>query len=341
MPSFLSHLLLAVVLSGGSLYAQTIGTAELPPAVRTADFTLSISDVQTTTLIFPYDVVSVDRGTPDVLTQTLEEVLNVVKVKAADDQLDLTSLTVITRGGMVYTFRVRYDRYPTTLTYNLAELSTASTAPPASTAVPAVWTGPSSLLGLWYATSLLDGSLPQGAAAEPPDTAADPSPNPMGLVYRRSGVAASQMELVSRKLAAAGTSPHHSRVDRAVGSRLDLEGIWIGGDILYFRFTLHNASQIAYDLDFWRFYLVDAKKAKRTAIQEREVEILNVYADGPGERVEADQAVTYVVAMKKFTIPDRKNLVLELFERGGGRHHELKLQNRHIVTAQLIAGTPY
>ena len=343
------HLCVLSLLFCGALplRAQAPATAELPAAVRSGDFTLSISDVQTTTLVFPYDVVSVDRGTPDVLTQTLEEVVNVVKVKAADDQLDLTSLTVITSGGMVYTFRVRYDRYPTTLTYNLAELPAPAPPPPgrsAPMAAPAGWSAASPFLNLWYAASLLDGSLDAGGAALPrggvgarPTGAA---PNPMGLNYRTAGLSAAQIELVSSRIAAAGKASNRQRIDRAVGSQLGLESIWIGGDILYFRFTLSNEAQIAYDVDFWRFYVVDARQAKRTAIQERDVEILNVYADGTGDRVEARSEVTYVVAMKKFTIPDRKNLVLELFERGGGRHHEIKLKNRHIVTARLIPGTP-
>jgi hypothetical protein len=42
-----------------------------------------------------------------------------------------------------------------------------------------------------------------------------------------------------------------------------------------------------------------------------------------------------VVALNKFTISDRKNLMLELFERSGGRHHSIKLKNKHIVSAKV------
>ncbi|NJO00372.1 MAG: DUF4138 domain-containing protein [Bacteroidia bacterium] len=42
--------------------------------------------------------------------------------------------------------------------------------------------------------------------------------------------------------------------------------------------------------------------------------------------------------MEKFTIPDEKNLEIELFERRGGRHLKLTLRNKDLVGASLISG---
>ena len=44
-------------------------------------------------------------------------------------------------------------------------------------------------------------------------------------------------------------------------------------DILLFRFGLHNRSQIGYTIDFIRFYIQDAKKRKKTAVQQLEQQL--------------------------------------------------------------------
>lgn len=321
---------LTLAQGGGGGYT----TLELPASTYNYDYKLSVSDVQTTTLIFPHDIVSVDRGTPDVLTQTLEEVNNVVKVKAAFDGIDYSSLTVITDGSAVYTFRIRYDRYPNTLTYDLSKLRPPTGVPPASVAAPIPM-----LLGLktrptpraWnvgYSPSLY---LPQS-------TTVDSMPNVMPLEFRGTKVSRSYIQNRSEKIARASKLGGYVRSDKAKGSQLVLRDIWIEADIIYYRFTLANPSTISYDLDFWRFFVVDAKANKRTAVQERDVEILNVYSSAPADdRVEARSEAVYVVALNKFTIPDKKRLVLELFEHNGGRHHRVEVKNRHIVEARCIS----
>ena len=323
----------ATAQTGGAGYT----TLELPASTYNYDYTLSVSDVQTTTLIFPDDVVSVDRGTADVLTQTLEEVTNLVKVKAAFEGIDYSSLTVITSGGEVFTFRVRYDRYPTTLTYDLGKLRPPAAVAPASAAVPIPMllgtAGPSSAR-IWNAGYSPTAYLPRRVLL-------DSMPNILGLEYSGTKVSPAFIQHRSSQLTHASKLGSRLKVDRAEGSKLTLNDIWIEGDIIYYRFTLANSSTISYDLDFWRFFVVDAKAPKRTAIQERDVEILHVQSTSAVEdRVEALASATYVVALKKFTIPDRKRLVLELFERNGGRHHRVELKNRHIVSARCVTCKP-
>ena len=306
-----------------------LATLDLPASTYNYDYTLAISDVQTTTLIFPNDVVSVDRGTPDVLTQTLEEVTNIVKVKAAFEAIDYSSLTVITSGGMVYTFRIRYDQYPAALTYNLNELSQPTTPPPASAAVPIpmqLGYNNASLPPVWNASYNATRFFPQTLFQ-------DSLGNAMDLEFAQTRVSGAFIEQRSRQIALAAKETRRIRRDRAEGSELTLNDIWIEGDIIYYRFTLDNPSTISYDVDFWRFFVVDAKAAKRTAVQERDVDILNVSSTANVDRVESQSTSTYVVAFNKFTIPDKKLLVLELFERNGGRHHRVEVKNKHIVGA--------
>ena len=86
-------------------------------------------------------------------------------------------------------------------------------------------------------------------------------------------------------------------------------------DILLFRFGLHNRSQIGYTIDFIRFYIQDAKKRKKTAVQQLEQQPL--FSFNRPEEVAALSSCDFTVALPKFTIPDKKVLIIEIQERNG------------------------
>ena len=46
--------------------------------------------------------------------------------------------------------------------------------------------------------------------------------------------------------------------------------------------------------------------------------------------------VRTVYALPKFTIPDDKLLVVELYEKNGGRHQTIRVENTDIVNAEVI-----
>ena len=74
-----------------------------------------------------------------------------------------------------------------------------------------------------------------------------------------------------------------------------------------------------------RLYIQDAKKSKKTAIQQLEQNVLFTF-DYP-EDIPAHEKRTFIVAVNKFTIPDKKRLVIEIQEKNGGRHFFYKLKN--------------
>lgn len=43
-----------------------------------------------------------------------------------------------------------------------------------------------------------------------------------------------------------------------------------------------------------------------------------------------------VYVVPQFTIPDDKILVIELFEKNGGRHQTIRVENSDIVAAKVI-----
>ena len=81
---------------------------------------LSISYSKTTSLIFPFSIISVDRGSQDVLAQKARGVENVLQVKAGRKQFPETNLTVITADGVLHQFTVTYSDTPSTQAITIA-----------------------------------------------------------------------------------------------------------------------------------------------------------------------------------------------------------------------------
>ncbi|GHT23307.1 hypothetical protein AGMMS4957_14680 [Bacteroidia bacterium] len=113
-----------------------------------------------------------------------------------------------------------------------------------------------------------------------------------------------------------------------------LKGIYTYNDFLYFHTQVKNSSNVAFDIDFIRLKIVDKKAAKRTAIQE--VVIHPVRAYHYDLRIQGKQSERTVFTVEKFTIPDGKQLVVELFEKDGGRHQSFTVENSDIIRAKVI-----
>ena len=87
--------------------------------VAIAQRPLSITTDKTTSLIFPFSIKHVDRGTKDVLVQPVTENEKILLVKAAVRQFKETNLSVVTEDGNVYSFTVRYADQPEGFIYEL------------------------------------------------------------------------------------------------------------------------------------------------------------------------------------------------------------------------------
>jgi conjugative transposon TraN protein len=79
---------------------------------------LQLSYSKTTSIVFPYAVKSVDRGSQDVLVQKAKGVENVLLLKAGKQNFAQTNLTVVTADGKLYGFVLNFDELCPTL--NLA-----------------------------------------------------------------------------------------------------------------------------------------------------------------------------------------------------------------------------
>jgi Bacteroides conjugative transposon TraN protein len=115
-----------------------------------------------------------------------------------------------------------------------------------------------------------------------------------------------------------------------------LNALYIKEDVLFCLFSLKNNSVINYDIDQLHFFIRDRKKADRTASQEIEIHPLTIVGDTL--RILSQSKLSWVIALRKFTIPDGKYLSVEVMEKNGGRNLFLKVRNRHIMKAQPLTG---
>lgn len=121
---------------------------------------------------------------------------------------------------------------------------------------------------------------------------------------------------------------------KSFGIQYLLRGLYTHNGLLYFHTQIKNTSNVPFDIDFVTFKIVDKKVAKRTAIQEQIIFPLRAY--DYAVRVAGNKDERTVFTMEKFTIPDDKQLVVELHEKSGGRHQSFVIENEDIVRARDI-----
>ena len=114
-----------------------------------------------------------------------------------------------------------------------------------------------------------------------------------------------------------------------------LKGIYTHSGLIYFHTEIRNQSHIPFDVDYMTWKIVDKKVAKRTAVQEQIV--LPLRAQNYVTCVPGGKSERTVFALSKFTIPDGKQLVVELCEKNGGRHQSFVIENEDLVRAREIS----
>ena len=70
---------------------------------------LQIGCSKTTSIVFPYPIKSIDKGSADVMVQKARGVENILLVKAARQYFFQTNLTVVTSDAKLYVFVLNYD----------------------------------------------------------------------------------------------------------------------------------------------------------------------------------------------------------------------------------------
>ena len=118
------------------------------------------------------------------------------------------------------------------------------------------------------------------------------------------------------------------------GIQFILKGIYIHNGKYYFHTELRNRTNVPFGIDFINFKVVDKKVAKRTVVQERPMIPLRTYK--PLNEIGGKAIEQNVFLLDQFTISDDKVLLIEIFEKNGGRHQTLQVENSDLIKARLI-----
>lgn len=121
---------------------------------------------------------------------------------------------------------------------------------------------------------------------------------------------------------------------KSFGIQLMLKGIYIHDGKYYFHTELKNNTNVPYNIDVVNFKVVDKKVAKRTVIQQHSLSLLRTYK--PLEAVAGKSIDNNVFLLDQFTTADDKVLLIEIFEKNGGRYLTLQVKNSDLVRARLI-----
>jgi conjugative transposon TraN protein len=104
---------------------------------------VEITTDKTTSLIFPFSVKHVDRGTRNILVQQVKEADHILLVKAAAPDFPETNLSIVTGDGTLYSLTVNYKEKPTSLVVHLP----ASSSPSLSTCANSILDNPRTMRG--------------------------------------------------------------------------------------------------------------------------------------------------------------------------------------------------
>ena len=242
---------------------------------------LQIGYSKTTSIVFPYAIKSIDKGSPDVLMQKAKGVENILLVKAAKENFNQTNLTVVTADNRLYVFVLNYNESCPDLNIKADN------------------------------TAVVSGNILFSMENDN-----------QKKIEQYAGLALSKKKkLEGLKL---------SRFEM----KLDVTGIFIHQDVLYFRLLLGNNSKINYEIDQLRFFIRDRKKSKRTASQE--IEVMPLYTTSASSVIPDKSEVNIVYAVSKFTIPEKKYLTIQLIEKNGGRHIEIDVKNNDLINLDVL-----
>ncbi|MBA5793479.1 conjugative transposon protein TraN [Flavobacterium sp. xlx-214] len=121
---------------------------------------------------------------------------------------------------------------------------------------------------------------------------------------------------------------------KSFGIQFTMKGLYIHNGNYYVHLESKNKTSVPFQIDFMTFKKVDKKIAKRTAIQEKTIIPKTIYK--PLTEIPSQSIDRNIFLLEAFTIADDKVLIIELFEKNGGRHQSFQVENTDLAKATLI-----
>jgi conjugative transposon TraN protein len=127
------------------------------------------------------------------------------------------------------------------------------------------------------------------------------------------------------------------RKSKSDGIQFGLQNIYLLGDALFFELEIENKTNMAYDVESFRWWIDDQRRVKATNTQEYQIHPKFQYRGL--KRIPAKSKAREVFVLPKFTITDKKILRIELLEKAlgnTGRKLHLELKNKDILKAESL-----
>lgn len=121
---------------------------------------------------------------------------------------------------------------------------------------------------------------------------------------------------------------------KSFGISFLLKGLYIHDGKFYFHTEIQNETQVPFHADFVSFSVVDKRNSKRTVIQEKFIKAKRIYKTLDPVLGKATEKNIFM--LDQFTLSEEKVLLIEMFEKNGGRHQILQLENSDLISAKLI-----
>jgi len=112
----------------GSISLNLFGQTSIPFSKSSyiVPYKLEVTFNKTSNLVFPAAIISIDRGSQDIMVEKAVGVENILRIKADAKIFEETNLSVITKDGKLYSFLVSYNSNPPYLNVNISNISTTN-----------------------------------------------------------------------------------------------------------------------------------------------------------------------------------------------------------------------
>jgi conjugative transposon TraN protein len=277
-------------------------------------YPLEVTLNKTTSIRFPEDIISADVGSIGILADKFEKVENVLRVKANRSDFEDASLTVVTGDSRIYTFVVSYTDNPKYLTIDMNQAVPLKQGRLAETreSMKGAQSSLDPLPSRIYKASLATDSLDHF------------------IKFEDTQLNVATIKSLSQKAKAKKRSVRHLGIEKN-DLVFSADGIFIKENVMFMQLSVLNRSHINYDIDLVQLVVRDEKIGKKTSQQEIEIEPILSTDNASDLTVRGKSRLTFTYAIRKLTIPDNKELVVQLFEEDGGRKMEFIIDNKDLI----------
>lgn len=277
-------------------------------------YPLEVTLNKTTSIRFPENIISADVGSIGILADKFEKVENVLRVKANRSDFEDASLTVVTGDSRIYTFVVSYTDQPKYLTIDMNQV-----APLRQGRLPETRESMKS------AQSSLE-VLPSASGV---GSAGNDSLNYF-IKFEDTQLNIATIKAISQKVKSKRKTVRHLGIEKN-DLVFKADGIFIKENVMFLQLSVINRSHINYDIDLVQLVVRDEKIGKKTSQQEFAIDPILTTDDASDLTVRGKSKLTFTYAIRKLTIPDNKELVVQLYEEDGGRKMEFIIDNKDLI----------